>query len=115
MEITLLYLFDIFVIYYSSLHWPTEMKSKSTAIHACLIAPEDTSLREFPNIPDYDIDSTLLLYPSDVLFFFLINFIKNYFRVHHLLNPTPILIKLKQLFLLILNGILLVVYLEKNL
>jgi len=46
------------------IHHPTELVSKSTAIHAKLISPDDVSMFEFPNFPEYDFDSTLLLFPS---------------------------------------------------
>ena len=49
-----------------SIHHPTELLSKSTAIHARIICPDDVSIHEFPDIPDYNLDETVLLFPSDV-------------------------------------------------
>lgn len=48
------------------IRYPQESATKSTAIHAKILAPETVHLREFPNIPDYNVDETLLLYPSEV-------------------------------------------------
>ncbi|GAM23474.1 hypothetical protein SAMD00019534_066490 [Acytostelium subglobosum LB1] len=46
------------------LHYPTELLSKSTAIHSKVIAFDDVSIHEFPEVPDYNVDETVLLYPS---------------------------------------------------
>ncbi len=63
------------------IHHPKELKSKSTAIHAKVLAPgatnytmiyltyqEDVIVYEFPDFPDYSKhrDDVLLLFPSDV-------------------------------------------------
>lgn len=49
-----------------SIHWPSESRSKSTAVHACLLAPEQTQMHDHPNIPDFNAEETVLLYPSEV-------------------------------------------------
>lgn len=49
-----------------SLHWPAEIRSKSTAVHACVVAPTHTRFLDPPNIPDYDPEETVLLFPSEV-------------------------------------------------
>jgi DTW domain-containing protein YfiP len=44
---------------------PKEKRSKSTAIHAPVLAPQDTVLIESKDtVPDYDPEKTLLLFPS---------------------------------------------------
>lgn len=35
---------------------PKESDGKSTAIHAAILAPDDVSIYNYPNIPDYDDD-----------------------------------------------------------
>ncbi|KAN0032640.1 hypothetical protein ACTFIV_006548 [Dictyostelium citrinum] len=48
------------------IHHPTELISKSTAIHSKVIAYDDVKFIEFPEeIPDYNLDETILLYPSE--------------------------------------------------
>ncbi|EFA83928.1 hypothetical protein PPL_02998 [Heterostelium album PN500] len=47
------------------LHYPTELLSKSTAIHSKVVANSDVSIYEFPEVPDYDVEETVLLFPSD--------------------------------------------------
>eukprot|EP01127_Copromyxa_protea_P023257 TRINITY_DN8664_c0_g1_i1.p1 TRINITY_DN8664_c0_g1~~TRINITY_DN8664_c0_g1_i1.p1 ORF type:complete len:285 (+),score=52.85 TRINITY_DN8664_c0_g1_i1:3-857(+) len=47
------------------LHWPSELRSKSTAVHACVVAPDNTHFIDHPNLPDYDPEEVLLLFPSD--------------------------------------------------
>lgn len=47
------------------IHWPSESRSKSTAVHACLLAPEQTQMHDHPNIPDFNAEETVLLYPSE--------------------------------------------------
>eukprot|EP00033_Pygsuia_biforma_P004892 GCRY01005364.1.p1 GENE.GCRY01005364.1~~GCRY01005364.1.p1 ORF type:complete len:262 (+),score=23.22 GCRY01005364.1:66-851(+) len=42
---------------------PYENDSKSTAIHAKLLAPSDVSIHNFPDIPYFDPETTLVLYP----------------------------------------------------
>jgi len=48
------------------IHHPKELKSKSTAMHARVIAPDDVTVHEFPDFPDYTQtkDEVLLLFPS---------------------------------------------------
>ncbi|ELP83919.1 hypothetical protein EIN_311800 [Entamoeba invadens IP1] len=47
-------------------HHPTEKTSKSTALTACVLAPQDATWVEFPDeIPEYDSNETLLLFPSE--------------------------------------------------
>jgi len=48
------------------IHHPKEQRSKSTAIHARILAPENVSIFEFPEFPDYSqqTEHTLLLFPS---------------------------------------------------
>jgi DTW domain-containing protein YfiP len=45
---------------------PAEKRSKSTALHASILAPQDAILIEskLENVPDYDPERTLLLFPS---------------------------------------------------
>lgn len=45
---------------------PKEKRSKSTALHAAILCPQDTLLIESKllDIPDYDPDRTVLLFPS---------------------------------------------------
>lgn len=44
---------------------PKEHKSKSTAIHAKILAPYDVEIYEYPKIPDYlTQDNCVILYPS---------------------------------------------------
>jgi len=47
------------------LHWPSEARSKSTATHACILAPDNTRFLDHPEIPQYNESETVLLYPSD--------------------------------------------------
>jgi len=50
-----------------SVHHPTELKSKSTAMQAKVLAPDHVFIREFPDeIPEYDPEDTVLLFPSKV-------------------------------------------------
>lgn len=44
---------------------PKEVEGKSTAVHAAVIAPEDTTVRIWPDIPLYDKDKVLLVFPCD--------------------------------------------------
>jgi len=46
------------------IHHPTEPVSKSTAVHARVISPHQVHMYEFPDIPDYSKDETILLFPS---------------------------------------------------
>lgn len=46
------------------IHHPTELVSKSTALHAKIISPQDVTVYEFPNFPEYNRDETLLLFPG---------------------------------------------------
>ncbi|KAK2960624.1 putative fibroblast growth factor 7 [Blattamonas nauphoetae] len=46
------------------IHHPKEKKSKSTAIHAMVLAPNDTRIHEFPDFPPFDPNETLCLFPS---------------------------------------------------
>lgn len=50
-----------------SIQHPKEHKSKSSAIHAKVIAPDHTQIFEFPNIPKFleeEPESAVLLYPT---------------------------------------------------
>lgn len=47
-------------------HHPAEKRSKSTAVHAKVLAPDSCNLYEFPDFPEWDPAETLLLFPSDV-------------------------------------------------
>jgi len=51
-------------IFLDILHHPQELKSKSTAIHAKVLSPDWTSIHEYPQIPDYNAEETVLLYPN---------------------------------------------------
>eukprot|EP00743_Colponemidia_sp_Colp-15_P008457 GILK01009193.1.p1 GENE.GILK01009193.1~~GILK01009193.1.p1 ORF type:complete len:296 (+),score=62.80 GILK01009193.1:23-910(+) len=47
-------------------HHPTEKLSKSSATHAKVLAPDDVTFLDYPaDIPDYDLESTVLLFPCD--------------------------------------------------
>ena len=47
------------------IHHPTELLSKSTAVHARVIAPETCRILEFPEeVPEYNKEETVLLFPS---------------------------------------------------
>jgi hypothetical protein len=46
-----------------------ESDSKSTAIHAKILAPDFVNIYEFPNIPDYDNSRVVLVYPHEVIVF----------------------------------------------
>ncbi|XP_018329283.1 DTW domain-containing protein 1 [Agrilus planipennis] len=41
-----------------------EIDGKSTAAHAAILAPDDVEVFTYPNIPNYDIQTTVLVYPS---------------------------------------------------
>ncbi len=43
-----------------------EADSKSTAIHAKMLAPQFVTIYEFPAVPDYDRSRVVLVYPHDV-------------------------------------------------
>ena len=43
---------------------PTEKVAKSTALAATILAPENTNWIVYPDVPDYDENETLLLFPS---------------------------------------------------
>ena len=43
---------------------PTEKVSKSTALAATILAPQDTNWIVYPDVPEYDENTTLLLFPS---------------------------------------------------
>jgi hypothetical protein len=58
--------FLLYLMRNNSIHHPTELLSKSTAIHARIICPNDVKVYEFPDIPDYNLEETVLLFPSDV-------------------------------------------------
>eukprot|EP01104_Vermistella_antarctica_P017808 TRINITY_DN6389_c0_g1_i1.p1 TRINITY_DN6389_c0_g1~~TRINITY_DN6389_c0_g1_i1.p1 ORF type:complete len:308 (+),score=64.82 TRINITY_DN6389_c0_g1_i1:125-1048(+) len=48
------------------IHHPTEKISKSTAVHASLLAPDHVRMLEFPDeVPEYSEEDTLLLYPKE--------------------------------------------------
>jgi hypothetical protein len=47
-----------------------EKRSKSTAVHAKVLAPEDVHFIDYDpadlsNIPEYDLAATILIFPSD--------------------------------------------------
>ncbi|KAL6050615.1 DTW domain-containing protein 1 [Balamuthia mandrillaris] len=46
------------------LHHPAEQKSKSTAVHACVLAPDKVKMYEYPEFPDFSEEGTFLLFPS---------------------------------------------------
>lgn len=50
------------------IHHPKEMPSKSTGIHAKILAPDFVQIYEFPDFPDYRTlkDEMVLLFPSEV-------------------------------------------------
>ena len=50
----------------SRIHHPSEIVSKSTAMHAKMLAPSQVEIARCPDMPDIDPSSTVLLFPSDV-------------------------------------------------
>lgn len=44
---------------------PKEVEGKSTAVHAAVVANSDTTVRTWPDIPEYDAEKTLLVFPCD--------------------------------------------------
>ncbi|KAA6377138.1 MAG: putative DTW domain protein [Streblomastix strix] len=46
------------------IHHPKEKRTKSTAIHLCILCPEQAHMYEFPDVPDYDPNTTICLFPS---------------------------------------------------
>lgn len=46
------------------IHHPGENLTKSTAVHATILAPSQSVMHEFPHIPQYDPETTLLLFPT---------------------------------------------------
>jgi len=48
------------------LHWPSELTSKATGIHARVLAPDYVKFWDYPNMPDFNYDETLVLYPTEV-------------------------------------------------
>jgi len=42
-----------------------EVDGKSTAVHACILAPERVSMFTFPSLPDYRPEDTLLVFPGE--------------------------------------------------
>ena len=51
-----------------------EVDGKSTAVHAAVIAPSSVTIHTFPDIPEYDPDDTILVFPG-----------KNSFTLEHIL------------------------------
>lgn len=53
-----------------SLHWHTETRGKSTAMHCAILAPSSTRVIECTGldeeIPDYEEEETVLLFPAEV-------------------------------------------------
>ncbi|KAM3966545.1 tRNA-uridine aminocarboxypropyltransferase 1 [Aphomia sociella] len=41
-----------------------EIDGKSTAAHAAVLAPQDVNVYIYPEVPDYNLDRTVLLYPG---------------------------------------------------
>ena len=41
-----------------------EVDGKSTAVHAAVIAPSSVTIHTFPDIPEYDPDDTILVFPG---------------------------------------------------
>mmetsp|Transcript_23398 Transcript_23398/g.58517 ORF Transcript_23398/g.58517 Transcript_23398/m.58517 type:complete len:306 (+) Transcript_23398:78-995(+) len=46
-------------------HFPTELKSKSTAVHAKILAPNSVSFHKYPSVPKFNAEDTVLLYPKN--------------------------------------------------
>ena len=42
-----------------------EVDGKSTAVHAAIIAPTSVTIRTYPDIPDYDPEQTVLVFPGE--------------------------------------------------
>jgi len=42
-----------------------EVDGKSTAVHAAIIAPTSVTIRTYPDIPDYDPEHTVLVFPGE--------------------------------------------------
>ncbi|XP_043204855.1 tRNA-uridine aminocarboxypropyltransferase 1-like isoform X2 [Amphibalanus amphitrite] len=43
---------------------PGETNGKSTAVHAAVLAPDDVTLRTYPDVGSYDPDETVLVFPD---------------------------------------------------
>ena len=41
-----------------------EVDGKSTAVHAAIIAPSSVKIHTYPDIPEYDPDDTILVFPG---------------------------------------------------
>ena len=61
----LLFLYQL-VLNHFRIHHPGEKKTKSTAVHAAVLCPEQVKIHEFPDFPDYNPDEVFLLFPSKV-------------------------------------------------
>ncbi|KAH7823370.1 putative fibroblast growth factor 7 [Monocercomonoides exilis] len=46
-------------------HHPKEKKAKSTAVHAKIVCPAQTTIWEFPDFPTFNPNETLCVFPSD--------------------------------------------------
>lgn len=53
----------VLTVFLKSIHHPSELLSKSTAIHAVIVSP-DAKMHESTDIPVYDPKDTVLLFPS---------------------------------------------------
>ena len=42
-----------------------EVDGKSTAVHAAIIAPTSVTIHTYPDIPDYDPEQTVLVFPGE--------------------------------------------------
>jgi hypothetical protein len=51
---------------FCSVHHPLELTSKSSAIHAKMVSGDAVHLHEFPDVPDWDVEETVLLFPNNV-------------------------------------------------
>ena len=46
------------------MHHRSENLGKATGVHAKVLFPNDVTIYHFPEMPDFDFDSTVLLFPS---------------------------------------------------
>jgi hypothetical protein len=57
----------MFSLIFIRIHHPKECLSKSTAVHAVVLCgKEQVSFIDFPDVPEYNPEETVLLYPSQV-------------------------------------------------
>ena len=53
------------LIIYFSIHHQSELLSKATGVHAAVLYPSNVTITHYPNLPELDPTSSVLLFPSD--------------------------------------------------